>query len=89
MLYLKLMSAQNIADSDPAKNFVLVPLSDTTELTFRTDRAQRDSSEGAPATVVCAVLYDRAADSVSEIQLSGNAYVMNENGKTIASHASY
>lgn len=88
MLYLKLMSGQTIADSDACHNYTLVPLLDTDDLTFETQ--QVDNGPQCPcSTVVWARIRNHVSERMREIALTGNAYVMNENGKTIASHASY
>jgi hypothetical protein len=88
MLYLKLMSGQNLADADPCKNYEIIPVPVTTDIRFVT--AEIDNGPQAPrGTVVSVVLWDDGNGSRREITLSGNAYVMNEQGKTIASHSPY
>jgi hypothetical protein len=88
MLYLKMMSAQNAPDANPSKNFALVPIPDTIELHFNTEEV--DNGPGAPqSTIVTASLLNSLDGSERRIHLTGNAYVLNEQGKTIASHAAY
>lgn len=88
MLYLKLMSNQNMPDSCTGHNFTLVPVPEHVEITFRTDR-HTSSVQVPDSTSVTAVLYDPKENTSREFLLSGNAYVLNEQGKTIASHSMY
>lgn len=88
MLYLKLMSNEAFPDADPCKNFTLVPVSDTTEISFRTDSMPGNGQIPDSSTVV-AVLHDAVDDTFRELSLTGNAYVLNAQGKTIASRGAY
>jgi hypothetical protein len=88
MLYLKLMSHHDLPDASPNKNFEIIPISDTTDIRFVTQRT--GGVGGVPdGTMVSVVLSDESRDMRRQITLSGNAYVLNESGKTIASHAPY
>ncbi len=88
MLFLKIMSSQSMADSDACHNFTLIPVASTEELTFDTQTVD-GTHVPAGTTVVWARIRDTATDKMREFSLTGNAYVLNEHGKTIASHASY
>jgi hypothetical protein len=75
MLYVKMMSAQDMPDDSPYKNYEIITVGNGDELSF--DFIEKDE----PA------LFIRKADgTVFSRALVGNAYVMNEAGKTIASH---
>lgn len=83
MLYVKMMtdSRSSLADDHPHKRFTIIPVKDTEELTF-------DASPGADehAPHVPTLFIKREDGSYTERVLTGNVYVMNEAGKTIASH---
>ena len=79
MLYVKMMSNESLCDSHPNKHFSILPVLDTDELTFNS--IEVDNGEHAPA-----VFITKADGTVICRALIGNAYVMNEAGKTIASH---
>lgn len=80
MLFLKIMSDQDLADSNPGKNFAVHQIAPGEALHFeKVTRADSGSSD------VHAVI--AREDEQQRIILSGNAYVMNENGVTIASRA--
>lgn len=87
MMYLKLMSDQNLPDSDPSHDFVMIQLGDKDELAF----ARQTLSNGAqcPDSTVVSAIITCEDGSQREIRLTGNAYVLNAQGKTIASRAAY
>lgn len=75
MLTVKIMSGQDISDSNPSKGFALFTLASTSRIYF-----ERNDSNNPELRV------DRE-DGVQEMYYpQGNVYVM-ENGKTIASFA--
>lgn len=76
MMYLKLMSAQDLPDNAAEKNFTVVQILDHEQLDF-----MRDGDR-----VVAHVSGD---NGFRQFYLDGNAYVLNAQGKTIASRASY
>lgn len=83
MLFLKIMSSEDLADSNPGKNFELHQIATGETLRFeKVTRADSGSIE------VHAVITREDGDE-QRIVLRGNAYVMNDNGVTIASRASY
>lgn len=86
MLTVKIMSEENLADHDTRKGFKL----------YQCDQChfyrQPPKTEDGPKIPVVEIEYvDRSGETPVEmtrnIFLSGNAYVMNESGKTIASFA--
>ncbi|WP_368874785.1 hypothetical protein [Proteus mirabilis] len=78
MLTLKIMSAENIADSNTSKGFKLIPVADGTHVEFRRNQLSRKGF----------VHILNAEDEVSKrIKVEGNCYVL-EAGKTIASFSS-
>lgn len=86
MLVLKMMTGTAMPDDDAAHDFVLIQLGDKDRLSF--ERRPVASNSQVPDTVdVYAVIV--GDDGYHEYLLEGNAYVMNAQGKTIASRASY
>src|ERR1700688_4318193 len=81
MLYLKIMSGQDMPDSDPYKDFTLYTLGDKDVLEFERRVLDEDVSELANVYAVVE-LYDGGR---IEHLLQGSAYVLNAQGKTIAS----
>ena len=83
MLTLKIMSEQNLPDDSPEKDFTLIQIADSESLSFVavTDHYLYDTK------VLARV--DKPDGSSNEFPLTGNAYVLNANGKTIASRCSY
>jgi len=92
MLYLKVMSNEDLPDTDPLKDFSIIPINNTDRLVFVKDQSY-------PETDVhwCALIGPHAGsnqdgfdipshDKDRVVPLTGNAYVLNEQGKTIASH---
>jgi hypothetical protein len=80
MLILKMMSNQDLPDNDCAKNFDLIPVGPRDRLRFVDDC----SYEGQPGIHLLATI-DRGETGQHEIYpMEGNAYVMNLQGKTIA-----
>lgn len=75
MLTVKMMSNEDLADSDPAKGFTLIQLDRLDHITF-------SKSEGRQVFVI-----QRDSGGTVEYELEGNVYVLSESGKTIASHA--
>lgn len=79
MMYLKLMSGQDMPDSDTSKDFSMETIRDTDRLEFAS------GLEWAKAYGIktCAII--TCADGVvKQIPMRGNAYVLNAQGKTIS-----
>lgn len=89
MLFLKLMTGKDMADSDPNHDFKLVTIGDRDQLEFvrREEGTPPGVEDNAYGGVIAWVT--RAEGSTEVYDLMGNAYVLNAQGKTIASHASY
>jgi hypothetical protein len=86
MLTLKLMSEQDMPDDDPSKDFTLIQIADDEVLQFlRT--GESGTYREYTAKVVALIL--RSDGLEQPYPLVGNAYVLNQNGKTIASRAAY
>lgn len=79
MLYLKAMSGQGMPDDDASHNFTLFPIPDDSALSF-------GASDENPGGIRASWF---TSEGLRTIELEGNAYVLNAQGKTIASHASY
>lgn len=79
MLYLKAMSDQDLPDEDPSKHYTLFPVPDDSALSF-------GASDVAPRGIRASWFTNKGLQTV---ELKGNAYVLNAQGKTIASHAAY
>ncbi len=86
MLYLKLMSNQDLPDSDAAHDFSLVQIADEEQLDFV--RETVSSGGQCPDSIMVKAVIN-GPSRTREIHLTGNAYVLNAQGKTIASRASY
>jgi len=74
MLVVKIMSSENLPDSDPYKGFTLIPIPDNQKVFFN----EADSRD--PATVI---VVDTDGNVVNRCMIYGNVYVM-QDGKTIA-----
>jgi hypothetical protein len=86
MLTLKMMSEQDLPDDDPCKDFTLVQVADDEGIEFI--RTGESGSYGAyTAKVVVRIVCRDGREMV--YPLVGNCYVMNANGKTVASRAAY
>lgn len=81
MLYLKMMSAENLPDSDTRKSFRLLCIAENKAVLFGL------MAEGTPAERRAVFIVNDVGDTVDSYVLDGNAYLMNENGRTIASMA--
>lgn len=80
MAYLKLMSADDKPDTDAFKGFTIISLNDTAVVSF--DRSSKDHEESRFSAYIS---YN--GDGVNgELPLKGNAYLMSDTGKTVASH---
>lgn len=76
MLFLKAMSGQALPDSSPHKHFTLFPIPADSALSF-------GKSDHDPHGVRASWFTNKGLQTV---ELEGNAYVLNEQGKTIAKH---
>jgi hypothetical protein len=76
------MSDQDMSDSDPHKNFTIVPVENDQVMAFHPHEPLLESADSPRFE-----LQVHAPDGGIETHpLTGNAYVLNEGGKTIASH---
>jgi hypothetical protein len=80
MLYVKMMSAEDCPDCDAWKDYKLFTVGDTDTFSFYKDW---QDGESKPRHVLHIA---RADGTINSEMLSGNVYIMNEAGKTIASH---
>jgi hypothetical protein len=91
MLYVKIMSGEDLPDTDPCKNYTIVPLQNNEVMQFVRNQESLVWESGAQEVGPRPCRYQleiHAPDGGIETHdLSGNAYVMNESGKTIATHA--
>jgi hypothetical protein len=76
MLYLKAMSSQDLPDTDPMKHYTLYPVPDDSALAFGVSDVSADGVRASWFT----------NKGLQTVELEGNAYVLNAQGKTIASH---
>jgi hypothetical protein len=81
MLYVKMMSNERFADNHPNKNYTLWSVNDADEISFNWSPGDNPDSPHLPA-----IFISKDDGSVIEKVLTGNVYIMNEAGKTIASH---
>ncbi len=83
MLYVKIMSGEDLEDTDQRKHYTIVPVENNEVMRF----AENEGWETADPPFPRFILEVHAPDGGRETHaLTGNAYVLNENGKTIASH---
>lgn len=76
MLTVKMMSNEDLVDSDPAKGFTLIQLDRLDHVTFSKSRVRE-----------CQVMViQRDSGGTAEYDLEGNVYILSESGKTVASH---
>ncbi len=82
MLYVKIMSGEDKVDTDPCKHYTIVPVANNEVMRFLENPVRSSGIED-----VRYILEVHAPDGGIEThELTGNAYVMTESGKTISSH---
>lgn len=87
MLYVKIMSGEDMPDTDPYKNYAIVPVERNEVMRF-VDSPQADTQIPRRDDEPRFVLEVHGPEGgIESHPLTGNAYVMTENGKTISSHA--
>lgn len=88
MLYVKIMSDEDLPDSDPYKNYSIVPVERNEVMLFvESPQAPGDAQQPRRTDEPRFALEVHAPEGGIETHpLTGNAYVMTESGKTIASH---
>lgn len=87
MLYVKIMSDEDLPDTDPYKNYVIVPVANNEVMRFAPNTNLVDGDRLRPLKEPKFVLEVHAPEGGIEThELTGNAYVMTESGKTISSH---
>ncbi len=79
MLFLKVMSGQDLPDEHPSKHYTIYQIPDSSAVSF----GDGDSGMG----LVRASWYDEGG--LRTVHLEGNAYLMNAQGKTISAHGAY
>ncbi len=80
MLYVKIMSGEDLSDTDQKKHYTIVPVQNSEVMRFCTN----EEGEGQEKYALEVHHPDGTHESHA---LTGNAYVMNEQGRTIASHS--
>lgn len=90
MLYVKIMSGEPMEDTNPYKGFRIIPVGNDRTIQFTENPFWRGIGLTSDCpTVERFQLHVVSPEGSSETYaLSGNAYVLSENGKTIASHGS-
>lgn len=76
MFLLKIMSDQNLPDNDMTKNYKMIAIGSGDQFEF-----YHDQDTGLPMVQVV----PKEGESYS-VELTGNAYVVSETGKTVSSH---
>ena len=90
MLYVKIMVDCDRSDTDSFKDYTLVPVSDLKTMRFAQNLQLYQNGMPMPDRVFAFVLEVTSADGgIERYELTGNAYVMTESGKTIASHGTH
>jgi hypothetical protein len=85
MLTLKIMAESDMPDDDRAKDYTLTQIADNEDLQFL--GTGESGQYGVYKARVVAIITERSAGKECGqrvVPLTGNAYVMNANGKTIA-----
>lgn len=82
MLYVKIMSGEDLADTDPHKNYSIIPIENNQTMDF--DESGQGSTDGSHVRFILRVNSPDGSEETHYIR--GNAYVMNERGVTIATH---
>jgi hypothetical protein len=85
MLYLKLMADEDLPDTDPVKGFRIIQIPDAAQIKFNMEAQDPDLGDfhtKYPRTLTI----DYNSERREKLVLYGNAYVMNEAGKTIATY---
>jgi hypothetical protein len=82
--YIKVMSFQNLPDSDPNKDFKMLTLADGDDFAFITKDLYR---AGCSAKETTLQVKRAGSDEWENVEMTGNVYVMNAAGKTIASRS--
>jgi hypothetical protein len=88
MLTLKLLSGQDLPDDDPTKDFTLIQITDDEVLQF-VHIGKSGVYKGDEYSAEVLALIVRRDGAEQAYPLTGNAYVLNSNGKTVASRAAY
>lgn len=94
MLYVKIMSGEDMDDTNPYKNYTIVPVErnevmqfvDNPEWLVRESHLVDEVPKVEPKISRYQLLVHGPDGGNETHDLSGNAYVMTESGKTIASH---
>jgi hypothetical protein len=87
MMYLKITVtgvSDALTDDDSRMEFKLVQIADDETVTF-----SKVQPEGASQLHPVALVHKKGDAFVSEYPLTGMAYLMNDQGKTIARHAGF
>jgi hypothetical protein len=87
MLYVKIMSGEGRPDADPFSNYAIIPVANNESIRFISNVVP-DGQEGNHDGERFTLEVQTPEGGVKHHPLTGNAYVMNEVGKTIASHGS-
>jgi hypothetical protein len=84
MLFIKIMSSQDIPDSHPSKNFHLITVGDADRIQVGYCDLKRDDLCESDKRMLF-ILRD-GKPGFEMYERTGNTYIMNQHGKTIASH---
>lgn len=85
MLYVKIMSQQDLADTDPWHTYQIIPVANDQIMKFQKNTVPEGQVGNKSGERFSLEVYSPDG-SVASHFLAGNTYVMNEQGKTIASH---
>lgn len=86
MLYVKIMSGEDLPDTDAFKNYTIVPVQNNEVMQFVDNPLYTPPEDGVPTQCRYFLHVHGPEGGYETHELSGNAYVMNEAGKTIANH---
>lgn len=86
MLYVKIMSGEDLPDTDPYKHYSIIPVENNEVMQFVDNPLYVPKNGDVPTSVRYHMLVTAPDGSSETHPLHGNAYVMSESGKTISSH---
>lgn len=81
MMYVKMMSGENLSDTDPYKRFELLNIGDKDRLAIKL----QEYVDGSSSHAILVIFYENG--ETENFCMDGNVYIMNQNGKTIAHYA--
>ncbi len=87
MLYVKIMSDQDLPDTNPWHTYSIITVADRQKIQFVQNNVPEGQVGNYPGMRYSLIITDKdGISNCEEYPLTGNVYILNEAGKTIASH---